>query len=104
MATITIQNPYLGLKGCLRDRAAKNGHSMEDEASEIFRKVDARPSPNESLAVNLSQVWALGGVAPLPVQRELGPATDEPDEPPCIVRLGSRSGLCISAILNSRGC
>lgn len=64
VAAITIRNIEESLKEGLRQRAAANGRSMEDEVREILRTTLASPAsravhPADSM---LSRFSALGGV------------------------------------------
>ena len=66
MATMTIRNLDEDLKSRLRIRAARRGHSMEEEARRILRAALAA-SPDDDSAASLyaairAQVEPLGGV------------------------------------------
>ena len=50
MASITIRNLEDAVKQRLRVRAAEHGHSMEEEARNILRKVIGEVSPSRNLA------------------------------------------------------
>lgn len=65
MASITIRKLPEITKRRLRLRAARNGHSMEQEAREILQGVLQQPqeSQPENLAVAIRKIFApLGGV------------------------------------------
>lgn len=50
MASITIRNLDDDIKQRLRVRAAERGHSMEEEARDILRRVMAEEAPPRDLA------------------------------------------------------
>lgn len=50
MASITIRNLDDAIKQGLRVRAAERGHSMEEEARDILRRVMAESPPPRDLA------------------------------------------------------
>lgn len=50
MASITIRNLDDAIKQGLRIRAAERGHSMEEEARDILRRVMAESPPPRDLA------------------------------------------------------
>ena len=64
MAAITIRNLEDSLKEGLRQRAAANGRSMEDEAREILRTTLASPTSRAAHPADaiLARFSALGGV------------------------------------------
>ena len=79
-ATLTIRNVDVRLKGVLRVRAARHGHSMEAELRDILRRALAADEPGDAptnLAEAIRRRFApLGGV-------ELEPLPPEPvREPP----------------------
>jgi plasmid stability protein len=78
VASITIRNLDDDLKDKLRVRAARRGHSMEEEAREILRCAlgEHRRSPVDLAEAIRRRFADLGGVALPPVGR------DEPREPP----------------------
>lgn len=62
MGSLTIRNLDDAVKQALRVKAAKNGHSMEEEAREILRRAVAI-APPKNLAVAIHELFApLGGV------------------------------------------
>ncbi len=64
VAAITIRNLEDSLKEGLRQRAAANGRSMEDEAREILRTTLASPTSRAAHPADaiLARFSALGGV------------------------------------------
>jgi plasmid stability protein len=64
MASITIRRLPENTKRRLRLRAARNGHSMEQEARELLEAALARPEPkSEDLGQKIHRRFAaLGGV------------------------------------------
>ena len=64
VAAITIRNLEDSLKEGLRQRAAANGRSMEDEAREILRTTLASPTSRATHPADaiLARFSALGGV------------------------------------------
>jgi plasmid stability protein len=63
MASITIRNLDDDLKQRLRVRAAEHGHSMEEEARDILRRVVGEERPPSNLAAAIrSRLASLGGV------------------------------------------
>ncbi len=64
MASITVRNLDDEIEWNLRVRAAKNGHSMEEEAREILRRaLDADSLPEKNLGTMIHQLFkAAGGV------------------------------------------
>ncbi len=64
MGSITIRNLDDGLKGQLRLRAARNGHSMEEEARIILRQTLTETAlPEQDLATLMRGAFApLGGL------------------------------------------
>jgi plasmid stability protein len=77
MASITIRLLDEGLKRRLRMRAAKHGHSMEEEAREILRAAVAASEPDDLLTVIRRRFAKLNGVE-LRV-RERGAGRPPPD-------------------------
>ena len=63
MASITIRNLNDEIKQNLRVRAAKNGHSMEEEVREILRRtLDADLLPEKNLGTAIHRLFkAVGG-------------------------------------------
>lgn len=55
MASLTIRNLQDDTKAQLRLRAAKHGHSMEQEARLILREAVSRPDTADSLTDRLQQ-------------------------------------------------
>lgn len=53
MASITIRNLDDDIKQRLRVRAAERGHSMEEEARDILRRVMAEIPPPRNLAASI---------------------------------------------------
>lgn len=77
MASITIRNLDDDLKRRLRDRAAKSGRSMEEEAQEILRTALGQPSEPRSLGQSIhARFAALGGVEI--DHKERGPGRNQP--------------------------
>ncbi len=63
MARITIRNLDEGVKRRLRERAAENGRSMEEEARDILaRSVGEAPPPKDLGRTIHARFAALGGV------------------------------------------
>ena len=63
MADITIRNLDEGVKRRLRERAAENGRSMEEEARDILgRSVGEAPPPKDLGRAIHARFAALGGV------------------------------------------
>ncbi|ATA20133.1 hypothetical protein EDC48_11381 [Gibbsiella quercinecans] len=63
MATITIRNLDDDIKELLRIAAARNGHSMEEEARVILKQALVQRPPRYGLASRIQQhVAPLGGV------------------------------------------
>ena len=64
MASITIRNLDDVLKAKLRQRAAKNGHSMEEEARHILRTALSQPGrrPANLYDAIRRRIAPLGGV------------------------------------------
>jgi plasmid stability protein len=63
MATITVRNLDDDVKELLRISAAKNGHSMEEEARIILKQALTKKSPRYGLGTRLHQAFAeFGGV------------------------------------------
>ena len=64
MASITIRNLDDEIKQNLRVRAAKNGHSMEEEVREILRYTfDVNSLPEKNLGTAIHQLFeAAGGI------------------------------------------
>lgn len=64
MASMTIRNIDDNLKARLRVRAAKHGHSMEDEARDILRAaLFTQPSSGRTLVDAIrARIEPLGGV------------------------------------------
>ena len=72
MASITIRNLDDALKAKLRQRAAKSGHSMEEEARQILRTAlsqQGRRPANLYEAIR-RRIAPLGGVELEPLARE----------------------------------
>lgn len=79
MATMTIRNLDDELKARLRLRAARRGHSMEEEARSILRSaLQAEPLSGQSLVNSIREMVApYGGIElELPVRE---PQRDPPD-------------------------
>jgi plasmid stability protein len=53
MASITIRNLDEEIKQRLRVRAAEHGHSMEEEARDILRRVMSESPPPRNLAASI---------------------------------------------------
>jgi len=63
MATITVRNLDDDIKELLRISAAKNGHSMEEEARMILKQALVKKPPRYGLGTRIHQHFAeLGGV------------------------------------------
>ncbi|KYQ98499.1 plasmid stabilization protein [Serratia plymuthica] len=63
MATITVRNLGDDIKELLRISAAKNGHSMEEEARMILKQALVKKPPRYGLGTRIHQHFAeLGGV------------------------------------------
>lgn len=63
MASITIRDLDDDLKRRLRDRAAKNSRSIEEEAREILRTALGQPSEPRNLGQSIHAKFAeLGGI------------------------------------------
>ena len=63
MADITIRNVDEGVKRRLRERAAENGRSMEEEARDILaHSVGEAPPPKDLGRAIQARFAALGGV------------------------------------------
>ena len=63
MASITIRNLDDDVKSCLWVRAADNGRSMEEEASQILRDAVGGRKPLRNLASAIrARIAPLGGV------------------------------------------
>ena len=81
MATMTIRNLDDDLKALLRLRAARHGHSMEEEVRSILRAALARRVEDDSGEALYSAIRArvepLGGVELVLPERE--PQRDPPD-------------------------
>jgi plasmid stability protein len=81
MATMTIRNFDDDLKTRLRIRAARHGHSMEEEARRILRAILTRPDEDQSGASLYADIRALvepfGGIELELPPRE--PAREPPD-------------------------
>ena len=74
MASITIRNLDDDVKTRLRERAARNGRSMEEEARLILREAVGRKPPSQNLASLIrSRFGPLGGVDLEPPLRESAP-------------------------------
>ena len=56
MATLTIRNIDDAAKQALRERAAKNGISMEHEARRVLQKKVAAPRPKGSILEDLRRL------------------------------------------------
>ncbi|WAT00809.1 FitA-like ribbon-helix-helix domain-containing protein [Rouxiella chamberiensis] len=79
MATLTIRNLDDEVKDLLRLSAAKNGHSMEEEARTILRQALQGSPPSYGLGSRLQQRFSQsGGVdLALPPRGERSPASEE---------------------------
>lgn len=63
MATITVRNLDDEIKELLRISAAKNGHSMEEEARMILKQALVKKPPRYGLGTRMHQYFAeFGGV------------------------------------------
>lgn len=63
MATITVRNLDDDIKELLRISAAKNGHSMEEEARMILKQALVKKPPRYGLGTRMRQHFAeFGGV------------------------------------------
>ncbi|BBI91603.1 putative plasmid stability-like protein [Serratia symbiotica str. Tucson] len=63
MATITVRNLNDEIKELLRISAAKNGHSMEEEARMILQQALVKKTPHYGLGTRMHQYFAkFGGV------------------------------------------
>ena len=68
MASLTIRNLDETLKQRLRERAARHGRSMEEEAREILKAgVAAKNAPRRNLAEAIRQYVAPFGGVDLPI-------------------------------------
>lgn len=67
MASLTIRNLDESLKADLRLRAARHGHSMEEEARQILRQTLERGAPAGSLARRIHDRFAGLKVETLPI-------------------------------------
>ena len=80
MATLTIRNLDDAVRDRLRQRAAKHGHSMEEEVRQILRQVVKPVEPaasSEGLGSRIHNHFArLGGI-----ELELPPRSDTPSAP-----------------------
>jgi plasmid stability protein len=81
MASITIRNLDNDIKQRLRVRAAERGHSMEEEARDILRRVMSESTPQRDLAAAIRARVPPAGRAELPL-----PARQDMREPPQLGR------------------
>lgn len=77
MASITIRNLDDDIKRRLRVRAAERGHSMEEEARDILRRVMSEGAPPRDLAAAIRARVAAGTRVDLDL-----PAREPMREPP----------------------
>lgn len=61
MATITVRNLDDDIKELLRISAAKNGHSMEEEARMILKQALVKKPPRYGLGTRIHQHFAASG-------------------------------------------
>ncbi len=66
MATLTIRNLNEETKAKLRQRAAKHGHSMEEEARRILNRA-VNPSSSKGLGTEIAQMFTEIGGVDLPI-------------------------------------
>lgn len=78
MATLTIRNLDDNIKAALRLRAARHGHSMEEEARLILKQAVQSPPIDKGLGTRIHRRFAaLGGIElPLPERK---PSRSPPD-------------------------
>ena len=80
MASLTIRDIPESLKQALRQRAARHGRSMEEEARQLLRQAVTRDRASTGLGSRIASRFAgLGGVA-LPQVRRSSPR--KPPVPP----------------------
>lgn len=78
MASITIRNLDDSLKEALRQRAAANRRSMEEEARQILKAAITRARNEKGLGTLLQEIWKRAEGFEL----EVPPRTEMPRKPP----------------------
>ena len=78
MASLTIRNLDSSIKANLRLRAAIHGHSMEEEARQIFQQSLLAPPIGEGLGSRIHRRFAAVGGVELP-EIPRSPARPAPD-------------------------
>lgn len=78
MASITIRKLDDSLKEALRQRAAGNRRSMEEEARVILQAAVVRERSEKGLGTQLQEIWKGAGGFEL----EIPPRTELPRKPP----------------------
>jgi antitoxin FitA len=69
MASLTIRNFDDSLKDALRLQAARQGHSMEQEAREILRRAVQPPVTNSNFAKRIQKHFAGLEIDELPIPK-----------------------------------
>ena len=78
MASITIRNLEEGLKSRLRNRAARNGRYLEEEARNVLRMALAREEPAANLFEAIRRRFAKVGPVDLPIPPRLAMGIAQP--------------------------
>ncbi|EIC85807.1 plasmid stabilization protein [Serratia sp. M24T3] len=81
MATLTIRNLDDEVKDLLRLAAARNGHSMEEEARIILRQVLQGSQPSYGLGSRLQQRFSSGGGVELALPQHGNASLDGEKQP-----------------------